>query len=324
MVDFMEDLRVQTMEMLEKYQVEYKKSEETHALIVRLYTFFEKYIPPLNRDVFISKELTESLDTYPNSVRVAFEKMSKWARGGKDINCFQSRGLRGSGSRDYQNMIYRVVHLHLSAKADDVNPVVKEDGFTKPGKYLLYAYSDAASAYFIKILKHPKKSKGSENTDSEWISKDILGIITRNWPELLADRKIENAFLCDEDGNRIDIDDNAIAALTASHVNTMFCVGNALYSPGLGMTASGDSFIAVLNANRLYNDAVIAQKYYEDNEKAIFEVFERLSSRYNQRIPTSFDIHYDYVDSLKRFLVVDRNSGVAYDCKTNMFVLCTA
>lgn len=314
MIDFKADLRDATIEMLEKYHVKYKKSDNLHTLLIRRYTFEEKYIKPQKREVLISKELSESLSACPQSVQAAFEKMVEWTRDGEDINCFQGRGLYGKGPRDYQNMIYGVLHLHLSASKNDVKPVIKKNGFAKPGQYLLFAHFDEAHAYFLKILKHPQSFGEDGNIAIEWVSKDILSIIVHNWPERFADRKNDNVTLCDEEGNPIDLDDKAIAALTSGHVNTLFSLGGALYRAGLGMMQSGDSMGAAIAANKSVNDVELAQMLYGKNEAKICKIFDGLLKRHNQKIPAIYDIHYEYVEILKRFLIVDRNSGAAYDC----------
>ncbi len=321
MVDFKADLRIATVEILEKNHVKYKKTDDLHALLIRLNTFWEKYITPYKREVFVSEELSKGLGTYPQFVQAAFAKMIEWVKNGVDINCFQSRGLYGKGSRDYQNMLYDIVHLHLSAGKDDVKPVIKKNGFAKPGQYLLLARFDEASAYFVKIMKHPQPLDKDGNISTEWISQDILGIMEHNWPELLAGKKLDNAALCDEEGNHIDLDDKAIATLTSNHVNTFLSRNGALYMAGAGMMSSGDSFSAVLKADKLLNNVEIARIFYEENEMKLCKAFENLLKKHGRKLPANFDIHYDYVDVLGCFVILDRNSGVAYDCRSGKIYL---
>lgn len=133
-MDFQADLRRFALEQLEHYGVKYRKKDDLTTLLIKLYTFFEKYIVPREREVLMARELEEKLPRLPPSVREALDKLAELVRGGVDVNCFQSRGLYGQGSRDYQNMLYGIVHLHLSAKETDTEPVVKEGKrFAKPG-----------------------------------------------------------------------------------------------------------------------------------------------------------------------------------------------
>ena len=317
MVDFEADLRETAIETLETYHVKYKKSDDLHTLLVRLYTFWEKYISPQKRNVLISKELSENLATYPQSVQSAFRKMVEWTEAGIDINCFQSRGLYGQGARDYQNMIYGVVHLHLSAKKEDKRPIIKKDGFAKPGQYLLFAHFDNANAYFIKILEHPQALGTDGNIATEWISKDILYIMEHNWPGLLADRKINGMSLCDSDGNPIELDDKAIATLTSNHINTFFRADSSLYAPEGGIVGSGDNMKAVMSANRALKDVILAQRFYENNMMKLCAMFENVLEKCSMQISANFNIHYDYIDELEQFMIVERNSGVVYDYRQN-------
>ncbi|MGN0351081.1 MAG: hypothetical protein ACI4ES_05460, partial [Roseburia sp.] len=241
------------------------------------------------------------------------EKMVEWIKNGVDINCFQGRGLYGEGNRDYQNMLYGIVHLHLSAKEDDVLPVVKKDGFAKPGKYLLYALFKGDNAYLVDIGIHPEPQKKGGCNAVEWTSKELLRIILNNWPGLLEDNKIEGMSLCDEKGNPIEIDDQTISLLMSNHVNTFVNINNTLYLPGMGVVGSGDSLKAVFDADRMVRRVQMAQKYFEENSDSISIMFENVLKKYGKQVPTKFDIHFDYVPVLEKFVIIDRISGVACD-----------
>ena len=123
-VDFRQDLRMWAVNELGKYGVRYKEKDNLQMLLVKLYTFLAKYIAPYKRTVQLSNELKEKLPGLPEDVRDALGKMEQWICEGVDINCFQGRGLYGGGSRDYQNMLYGIVHLHLSAKKENASPAV--------------------------------------------------------------------------------------------------------------------------------------------------------------------------------------------------------
>lgn len=313
MIDFEKDLREIVTSTLDRYHVKYKNKDDLQTLLIRLYTFWEKYIEPRKRDVLMSQELKSELAIHPKSVQISLDKMSEWIRTGVDINCFQSRGLYGKGNRDYQNMLYGIVHLHLSANKDDIGPVVKKDGFAKPGQYILFAYFTETSAYFIKVLKHPESFGKDGNISVEWISKDLISIIEHNWPELLAGKRIEGAILCDKEGTPLNIDDNTIAALSTNHINTFVNLGNTLYMPGLGIMSSGDSASSVLKSNRMLNNVKRAQNFYVKNEMSLHEHFIGILNRNNRPVPSAFDVHYEYFEPLNCFLIVDRNSGAFFN-----------
>lgn len=288
------------------------------TLLIKLYTFLEKYVTPVERTVNYSEEIKQKQNKLPIEVQEAVCKMAEWVHDGIDINCFQSRGLRGKGSRDYQNMMYGIIHLHLSAKKDDTRPVVKKDGFAKAGKYLLYASFTEDQAYFIDVREHPK------NDDSgkvEWTSRSLLEIIVHNWPDLRKMNIFKGAVLCDSNGNQISIDDNMIAQLAANHINMMIPVEGGLYIPSFGYMNSGDSASVAMKADRIINEAVQAQITYERNPDKIQSEFKRMLEKCGRGIPDEYDLHYEYVEDLDQFVVMDRRSNAACDCENNRLYL---
>ena len=245
--------------------------------------------------------------------------MKEWISIGTDINAFQSRGLRGSGNRDYQNAVYGTVHLHLSAHQEDKLPVVKKNGFAKPGRYILNTYFTSTHAYLINIIEHP----GGDKDDAQiWLNRTILGIIINNWPELFDKYKIKNAALCDAQGNKIVLSDRERTELTIKHVNTFIEYKGNLYVPSLGIMGSSDSTVAALKANKLINLATLVQLTYEDRRSDIECAFKRLLERQHREIPAEFDIHFKYVNSLRHFVVLDCFSGAAWDCTEGGIFLC--
>lgn len=310
-IDFKDDLREAVIDQLRFYGVHFNEKQNLLKLLIKLYTFLEKYIRPTSRLVFISEELAQRLPSLPTSVQEALKKMQEWIHAGVDINCFQGRGLYGKGNRDYLNMLYGVVHLHLSAKQSDFSPAIKGDKFAKPAKYLLYAYFTGNAAYFIDVVSHPESN--SRNI-SEWIGKRILEIVAKNWPKLIENRII-NAKLCDKAGNTMSIDDNALSQLTLNHINTGIVIGNNLYLPNSGITSSGDSALAVLKADKAFNDAVLAQINYQKSANIINKNLLSMLESHGRVVPDELEIHYDYIPVLERFVVMERNSMAAWDFK---------
>lgn len=310
-IDFKNDLREATINQLKSYGVHFSDKKNLQKLLVKLYTFLEKRIHPTRRLVFVSEELTQRLPNLPTSVQEALKKMQEWIFDGVDINCFQGRGLFGKGNRNYLNMLYGFVHLHLSAKQSDLLPVIKDGKFAKPAKYLLYAYFTDDSAYFIDVVEHPEPSNSNI---LKWVEKRALEIVVKNWPKLIEYR-ITNAKLCDAAGNTISIDDDALSQLTLKHINTGVVIGDDLYLPSSGITGSGDSATAVLKANKASNTAALAQINYQKNADQINKMFICVLESHGRSIPDKLDIHYDYIPDLGRFVIMERNSKVAWDFK---------
>lgn len=253
------ELAMEAKKRLDSYGIKYKNKDTAHELLVKLYTFLEKYITPTKRLVYISSELEQKKAELPISVQESLLKLTEWMQDGVDVNGFQSRGLYGNGSRDYQNMLYGIVHLHLSASKSDTKPIIKKNRFAKPGKYLLYAYVTQQSAYFIDVEEH------LENSSEEavgWTKKQILEIIKSNWPELIEKCRIYGIVPCDETGNEVDLGDKEISDLITNHVNPPISLNGDVYIPNMGVTANGCSMNAVLQANATIRYARRIQRNY--------------------------------------------------------------
>lgn len=320
-VDFRQDLRMWAVNELKKNGVRYKEKDNLQMLLVKLYTFLEKYIAPYKRTVQLSNELEEKLPDLPEDVRDALGKMAQWVCEGVNINYFQGRGLYGGGSRDYQNMLYGIVHLHLSAKKEDASPAVGKDGFAKPGRYVLFACFRGNKAFFIDVAEPPKAFIDGGDIPTQWTSANLLQIMVRNWSELTDNRKIFADALCDANGNEIKLDDKAIAQLTANHINIAIGVNGVQYVPGNGITRNGTSVNALMRANRTIREADAAQKAYENYHDLLYRRAVKLLTALQKPCPKTFLFHFDYVSQLNGFAIVERNSSVIFDYRNARLIL---
>jgi len=323
-VDFRADLRDWTIAQLKSYGVRYKDKDDLTTLLVKYYTFLNKYIVPQKRMVLFSKELIRKIFGLPLAVQGSLKKLIQWINMGVNINCFQGRGLYGAGSRDYQNLLYDVVHLHLSANENDILPIIKKDGFAKPGEYILIACFTKEHAFFIDVIPHPEPFIPGKRLTTEWISKEIAKIIVHNWPELVEHKKIKGiSSLCDKDGNRISLTDGEIATLTASHINTFTEIDDSLYMLGEGTTASGISTRALRYADKTIHEAILIQKHYEENREQLCTEVMSIINKCNMHSPTKLDFHFQYIDDLGHFAVVERCSNIVYDYKKGTLLFST-
>lgn len=321
MVDFEHDLRETAIAFLDQYDVKYKQKDDLMQLLIKLNTFFEKYIVPQKRSVSYSKELSCKMGGLPKKTQVALSKLDAWIQAGIDINCFQGRGLYGGGSRDYQNALYGVVHLHLSAGENDVRPVTK-GRFAKPGQYLLFALFQENASFFLDVVPHPEALNKDNPSATEWTSTSLVKIIENNWPELLKKSRIPITCLCDGNGNAIDLDDQEIAELTVHHINTFVAGNQGFYMLRPGISSSGDNTSAVMSAQKVIRYVTQCELCYKENEEEIHANFARILSENGFAVPTEFDIHFDYVLALDSMVVLDRNSGAAIDLsKQKLYIL---
>ena len=313
MINYENDLREIALNLLDSAGVYYKSKDDTNRLVIRYYTFCEKYVFPTRRAVYVSEELQSKIGTLPLAIRAALIKMQQWVEAGEDINCFQSKGLYGKGSRDYQNALYGVIHLHLSASKDDAKPVILNDRFSKRSEYLLFAKFKNDAAYFIDVLHHPEILTPNNQAGIEWTSSTILLILENNWPELIENTKIPGATMIVGAGKPYNQTDLDIAALTANGITTFIQGKDGLYLPNLGVASSGDSIMAVKRATNLWNKCAAYKKLYDEHYIEVWQDFERMLTSLKKAIPDSFDIHIDLLEDLNLLVFRDRITGSAYD-----------
>lgn len=313
MINYENDLREIALNLLDSAGVYYKSKDDTNRLVIRYYTFCEKYVFPTRRAVYVSEELQSKIGTLPLAIRAALIKMQQWVEAGEDINCFQSKGLYGKGSRDYQNALYGVIHLHLSASKDDAKPVILNDRFSKRSEYLLFAKFKNDAAYFIDVLHHPEILTPNNQAGIEWTSSTILLILENNWPELIENTKIPGATMIVGAGKPYNQTDLDIAALTANGITTFIQGKDGLYLPNLGVASSGDSIMAVKRATNLWNKCAAYKKWYDEHYIEVWQDFERMLTSLKKAIPDSFDIHIDLLEDLNLLVFRDRITGSAYD-----------
>lgn len=300
MINYENDLREIALNLLDSAGVYYKSKDDTNRLVIRYYTFCEKYVFPTRRAVYVSEELQSKIGTLPLAIRAALIKMQQWVEAGEDINCFQSKGLYGKGSRDYQNALYGVIHLHLSASKDDAKPVILNDRFSKRSEYLLFAKFKNDAAYFIDVLHHPEILTPNNQAGIEWTSSTILLILENNWPELIENTKIPGATMIVGAGKPYNQTDLDIAALTANGITTFIQGKDGLYLPNLGVASSGDSIMAVKRATNLWNKCAAYKKWYDEHYIEVWQDFERMLTSLKKAIPDSFDIHIDLLEDLRK------------------------
>ena len=313
MINYENDLREIALNLLDSAGVYYKNKDDTNRLVIRYYTFCEKYVFPTRRAVYVSEELQSKIGTLPLAIRAALIKMQQWVEAGEDINCFQSKGLYGKGSRDYQNALYGVIHLHLSASKDDAKPVILNDRFSKRSEYLLFAKFKNDAAYFIDVLHHPEILTPNNQAGIEWTSSTILLILENNWPELIENTKIPGATMIVGAGKPYIQTDLDIAALTANGITTFIQGKDGLYLPNLGVASSGDSIMAVKRATNLWNKCASYKIWYDEHYIEVWQDFERMLTSLKKAIPDSFDIHIDLLEDLNLLVFRDRITGSAYD-----------
>lgn len=315
MDDFERDLREQVIALLAKEGVKYRDKDDLLTLLIKWFTFDCKRIRPIPRKVCWSLELLNKLDDLPDSVQEAGYKLQEWIVKGIDINAFQGRGLYGNGNRDYQYMVCGITHLHLSAKKEDKLPIVKKNGFAKPGKYLLFVVVKRDYIYFVDIKKHPE-TLDHNNVEPSWISNELLKIIKNNWPFLLNEKELKSVVsLCGADGKEIKLTEKEQCELAVNAINLPFNIDGNLYVPGLGVAGNGDSVEAILLAQKVMNRMRRDWNYFEKHRIQIMYYFVvSLLEKDKKTVMLShpLELHYQCDWESNRGILYDKYYKVKY------------
>ncbi len=148
---------------------------------------------------------------------------------GDDLTPHLSRGLKNTDGDDDLLSDWGVYHLHMGI-------VTESDGFMARTGPVLFAIPTDNRMHFIQVYAH-----------GNWSNRDVLEIVHRNWPEILAPFSPKGV---------VDIsmnpDSEDIAKLRKTHINTSLKMsdGTIYFSPGWGMMTDGTSARVVFAAQK--------------------------------------------------------------------------
>lgn len=150
--------------------ITHKNYENTALWLSRYFNFRLRFIQPKGWQLRVSKELSGKLNSHP-AKEACFDIFFK-ASNGKNLNPYQSKGLRSADVHDGLYNDWGIHHLHLST--------TKQPSmfFYDRSDYLLLIRFEDDTAYFIDIFLHKEKHL--------WSLTDCIRILQTNWPELLA------------------------------------------------------------------------------------------------------------------------------------------
>lgn len=212
-----------------RFGIKYNNHDKVTLWLIRYFNFRLKYIVLNQREVKVSKGLTEKISTHPNC-NVLSDIFNKAAQG-DDLNPYQSKA---SFNADYPDLLFNdwgIHHLHL--RSDKENP---SDYFNGRTGLLLFVKFTIDTAYFLDIKSH-----------DDWSNTDFIRIIQRNWPEIIADREIPNTQWSP------NFNDEKIGILRKKGYLFGINVDEKAYLIlGHGRTSSGDNAMAIRLANEVW------------------------------------------------------------------------
>ncbi len=207
-----------------QFEIKYKKHDKEHLMLTRYYNFRLKYIDLGQRQIRVSKELSEKISAHPNKNAI-FDIFTLTIKG-LDINPYQSKE---SFNADYHDLLFNdwgIHHLHLS------NEKKKPTDYfhTRTGDLLFVRFTNEV-AYFLDIKSHKDKNV--------WSDTDLIRIIQKNWADTIADKEVPNVKWTP------DLNDEEIGILRKKGYLFGVNVDDKAYLLlGHGQASSGDNMMA--------------------------------------------------------------------------------
>jgi hypothetical protein len=236
--------------------------------LINLFTIQVKYIHQLKREVFISKELEEFLQTNKklipevNHLRLLFLN-------GRNVNEHQSSELFNHHVPDGLVFDWKIYHLHLSTQKSS------DPKFNDRTDELLFVYVDDTKALFLGIANHKPFEIFANKT---W-----LEIIDSNWDNVLT---YANGVF----GLSHNLNEKERLTVRKVGVNEGIVEvnGKFVFSPNLGVVSSGHSSAAVgkmlglmrfvnQNLDEINLDQDAANSYFKKAHGLVKDVSYKLS-----------------------------------------------
>lgn len=228
--------------------------------------------------VVYSKELIAKIPFLSREEQAALKDIENCFVSCKPLTNYMSKWIYKTemNKSDFLLKNWDIYHLHLEKLS-----AIKVK-FKMPN--LLFFQQKGNIVHFIDVRKHPN--------GPEWFLRDLLEIVYRNWPWLLRfmnDIRVEQT-----------IPDEKIHNATKRMFYAIDFHGRTLMPTNMGVAASGNSSVAVMETNRLFNSLTKWEKYLTDNEA---EIKRDIEKEHNLKINKSLDYE----------LIIENGWFVAYE-----------
>lgn len=204
--------------------------------------FIMAYLNYVRRNISPKKRKVVVSDCFhcPENRIQGWEKLRKAIENGDNIKDYQSKFTSNLKKFDLLLTDWNIYHLHLGEES--------KDGGIERTKELVFCIVEEDILYAINIFKH-----------GDWVKKDILEIVLRNWPHLIEKYKIP---LIHDDK---DLTEDEMKALRKKRYNFSILLsdGNS-YFPGYGHVSNGYSLQDRIRINQ-------TKRYLDNLKKSIEE-----------------------------------------------------
>lgn len=216
----------------------------------------------------------------PQIYQSAYQEIISDIENGSDLKKYQSRNLKKLDYDDDMLSHWGIQHFHLGQ-------IIEDDGYVKRSGDLLFIHFAETNAHILGFFNH-----------GAWVDLEIIEILHENWPQELAVFRSES--------NTTHLTESDYKALRKKNANANVTVqdGTEYLNPGMGVTANGAPFCAVLNSDKMIFMFNRAFELIRENIVLILE------SDHEQRTSETITIGIEIVDSTR---------SVAYHIKETGF-----
>jgi hypothetical protein len=204
---------------------------------------------------------------------------------GQNLRPYMSRGVKKVANRDLLRYDWGIHHFHLGTE-------VENDGFVKRTEPILFAWVTSEAMYMLGLYPH-----------GAWNQRQLLELIHRNWPELLAPYRIGAVGLTHHLTDKEIGQARRAGVLVAMQVADRFVI----VPPGGGMPTSGHSMNAVRGNDRIHNSLYRLTEMIHDPFSSFHQEAENKGD-YVKRV-----LSFTLVDIKGRCILIERHNNLHFE-----------
>jgi hypothetical protein len=250
------------------------------------------YFNALRRRIEARPRVMHRADTFscPPEHAEGFAALRGAVERGDDLTRFLSRRMRQRGYDDGLLNDWGIFHFHLGTR-------VEADGFVARTPYVLFAVVRSEDFYMLACRLH-----GRGATEDPWSQQELLNIVHRNWPELIAQWRVP-AEIVDVQPVLTDAD---VAAFRGAGITALFKMADgAIYFPPGGGIATDRTSAAVVDQ---LHCVIATLRLLEREVRENIDVLARTAERDGFQLGPEIRLRLT-CDAKDRLGVIDEGSG---------------
>lgn len=233
---FIDDISRLLRDRLENLRYNTTAITDPEKLITSYFSRLSRRVNSRPREVILPADFT-----IPGEVAIGFQTLKSKIEQGEDVNPHLSRLTAQIDKDDMMFSDWKINHFHLGT-------TTQTDGFVERTGPVLYAIVTEEKVYCVAIAEH-----------GHWSDIEFLEIIDENWPELIADSRVDASF-------EVQLSSEDVKQWRKAKVNAGITLpnGHSYVAIGGGYMADGTPAEAIHNLIHLKN---IAKDIYNQISK---------------------------------------------------------